>query len=645
MCGIAGFFHDDPIAPAAVAASLAELRRRGPDSQHVVSWDGGWQRLPGDPSAGDRSARDRSAGDRSGDRSGDRLAGDGSAGAARAGLLHARLAIIDPRPEGDQPMANERGDVWICYNGEVYDWAGHARELQARGVVMRTRTDTEFILRAYETWGIDCLQRLRGMFAFVIVDLRSRKLWAVRDRMGEKPLVYSHGAHGFAFGSTVRAVLPLVPAEARRLSADALDAYLAHRYLPAPMTVAADVQRLENGHLLCYDLERRTLEKRRWWQPAPAAGDWLAELDAAVRMRTVADRPLGVFLSGGIDSGVVASRLAAQGHNRLASFTAAFPGTEFDESGQAAAVAAALGFPNHRVELPADAAADFDRVVGDFDEPFADPSMFPTWQLARATTREVKVVLSGDGGDELFAGYKRYEKHLRTAWRRGLRLPGLPLSASLQARGVARWSAELRMDWTEAYSLRFSGFTPAQRRALQPGRAAAPATWWRPVDGEPQSDPLARLLQIDLANYLPEYILRKGDLATMAHGLELRAPLLDHRWYETLIALPAAERFTQPRKTLLRAAMTLPPALDPFAAKKRGFNPPVAAMLRSGLAGRLPGLGARLGEVTGGRLSAAAVDALIERFGGGSPALAEQVLQLLILETSLRQLRELGVSA
>lgn len=605
MCGIAGFFGTSPHPPAIAEAMLAALKNRGPDAQHAVTWDAAFQR------------------------SGD---------APHHALLHTRLSIIDPRPEADQPMSNDDGTVWLCYNGEVYGWADDAAALQRGGAAFHTRSDTEFILRGYEAWGIEgLLPKLRGMFAFALLDLRSRKLWLVRDRMGLKPLVYSHGEHGLSFGSLVRAVLPSLPSTQRGFDSDALDAYLAHRYIPAPMTVFSHIRRLENGHLLEYDLDRRTLAKRCYWSPQPVPGDWRAVLDEAIKLRTVADRPLGVFLSGGVDSSLIACRLAAQGHVGLQTFSAAFPGSAMDESPEAAAFATSQGFPNRAVAIPVHIADDFARIVADLDEPFADPSSFPTWYLARETSTTVKVVLGGDGGDELFAGYKRLSKHLKTAWRNGLRL-SLPLAPSASGKGVGKWLTELSLDWESAYALRFSGCTPGQRAYLQPARRLRRIVWWRAPDGK-NSALLKKLLAWDYANYLPEYILRKADLMTLCHGLELRAPLLDHRFVETVLALPDSERFTQPAKKLLAQAC---PTLEAvLRRKKRGFNPPLQGWLRDDLAQRLPGLGQRLQTLTDAQLDARAVDTLVARYSE-EESLAEQVLQLLILDESLAQLKALA---
>jgi asparagine synthase (glutamine-hydrolysing) len=454
--------------------------------------------------------------------------------------------------------------------------------------------------------------------------------------MGLKPLVYYFRDGELAFGSTVRSLIPYLPAERRRLSPEGIDAFLAHRYVPAPRTIFRDIERLENGHWLRFDLDSRRMEKRRYWQPQTIPGDWRATLDDAIRLRTVADRPVGLFLSSGIDSSVLACRLSELGYHRLVSLTAAFPGSPMDECPDARAIAARLDLPHRAVEVPQSIAGEFARIVADLDEPFADPSSFPSWFLARETSKQVKVVLGGDGGDELFAGYKRIYKHLQTRWRDGFRLP-FPIVATAASKGGGKLCSEIRMDWHDAYALRFSGLTPNQRLFLQPGFTPPTLNYWRKPDRSSDTA-LERLLDIDFANYLPEYILRKADLCTMAHGLELRAPLLDHHLYQSLLALPYSERFTQPPKQALAPLLAPLADMNPFARKKRGFNPPLDGWLRQDLANRLPPLGENLNRLTDGQLSASAVQQLTQRYLAGDNRLAEQVLQLLILDESLQQL-------
>ena len=602
MCGIAGFVGKRSVAPVTRNGMLVALASRGPDARHEIAWRDGFARTEQD---------------------------------AVAALLHTRLSIRDLRTVADQPMANENGDVWLSYNGEVYGWEADAEELKKRGYVFKTTSDTEFILNAYQAWGLEgCLAKLRGMFAFAILDLRARKLHLVRDRLGIKPLVYWHHDHELVFGSTVRALLPYLKPAERRLSPAGIDAYLAHRYVPAPHTVFEDIQRLPHGHHARFDLNTGALALTPYWQPqADSALDFAATLVESVKLRTVSDRPVGLFLSGGVDSATVASVLAQTGHRDITAYTAAFPGTEYDESAQAARIAQRLGLKHEILPIESHIRDDFERIVADLDEPFADPSSFPLWYIARAASAHVKVVLGGDGGDELFAGYKRYDKHLRSAWRRGLRLP-LPATAS-HAKS-AKLLDELRLDWLSAYALRFSGMNPALRRLLQPVFAPA-ATYWDRIPAD-ATDPLRALLETDMHNYLPEYILRKGDLCTMAHGLELRVPLLDHRLYQSVLALSGEKRFTRPRKLALGAVCDVCRESKLFDAAKRGFNPPVAHWLRHELRERLDGLGARLAQSTQNQLDGARVQQLIDGFTSGTDARAEQVLQLLILDTSLSQL-------
>ncbi len=617
MCGIAGFFSKQNMPPALADAMMSALKNRGPDAQHSVRWNSQLTRI-----------------------------NSASEPAANA-LIHARLSIIDPRPIADQPMKSDDGQIWICYNGEVYDWAAQAAELTSLGAVFHTRSDTEFILRAYEQWGIDMLPRLRGMFAIAILDLRINKLWLVRDRMGLKPIVYSTLDGNLAFGSTVRSVLPFIPRGKRDWDKHAIDAFLAHRYIPAPRTVFEHVKRLPNAHWLLFDLATRETKTHCYWQPPTSVAEvpqdqWLATLDAAIAMRTVADRPLGVFLSSGIDSSTVAARLAATGHAQLQTFTAGFSQPDMDESPLAGQIAKTLGFPNLTIAVPSTIRDDIDRIIADLDEPFADPSAIPSWYLARETTKHVKVVLGGDGGDEMFAGYKRFDKQLKTVWRRSLLGGNNQWSSRADIAGgrVSKFLDEARLDWWHAYSLRFSGFTPSQRNALQPALDGKSPLYWRCLGQNPLKtpSPLRELLEIDRQNYLPEYILRKGDLCTMAHGLELRAPLLDHQWVSLVGTMPDAQRFTSPAKLLLNDAMPQLDQFNLFAAKKKGFNPPLRTWLEVDLAERLSPMPSQLEAVSNGQIEAVATSELLRQYRSGNHQFAEQLLQLLFLQMSLCQL-------
>lgn len=600
MCGIGGFAGERLVSQAQWQAMLAALQPRGPDAQGATVWGPGFT-----PGTSD----------------------------AAAGLLHARLSIRDPRPDANQPMGNAAGDVWICFNGEVYGYEGDAARLAGQGYVFRTRSDTEFILHGYEEWGEAVLDRLRGMFAFVILDLRRHRLFAARDRLGLKPLLYYWDGRNFAFASVTRALLPYLEPPARHLVPAALDAYLAHRYIPAPLSLFAGISRLPAGHRLTLDLDQRALTVQAYWAPTAAAAPLAAALDEAVRLRTRSDRPVGLFLSSGIDSAVVAASLVRQGYENITAYTATFPGTAFDEGDAAARCAHALGLVHQRIPIEPRLREDFDRFVADLDEPFADPSALPLWYLARAASTAVKVVLSGDGGDELFAGYKRYRQHMRSVWRGRFTVSGA--SRAPPWTRSARRREEWGLPWLAAYSLRFSGLSPAVRRYLQPDYAVAPVYWrnWPPARRG-----LPALLAIDMDNYLPEYILRKGDLCTMAHGLEMRAPLLDHRLVAAIVALPGRIRFTRPPKRALLETCGICRHLGLLQAPKRGFNPPLRDWLDRDLADRLPGLGARLSAVTNGQLQASRVAALVASYQHGERKLTEAVYQLLVLDTAVRSL-------
>lgn len=606
MCGIAGFFYHQAISSDARKKSLAALKPRGPDRQNEIAWHHHKKVLPNE--------------------------------AADSALIHTRLAIRDLSDSADQPMANAENNVFLLFNGEVFDWESHKKTLENQGFVFKTKSDTEFVLNAYLAHGFPkMLEFLRGFFAIAIVDFRLQKIFLARDRLGLKPLIYGQTADGFLFSSTVRGALPFL--KERALSREALDAFLAHRYIPAPLTIFKNLKRLENAHFVVFDLKNQQLGlPQKYWSPADfqknsefTAENCLDELQNSVAMRLVSDRPLGLFLSSGIDSSSIAGVLEAIGKHPQ-TFTASFDSPEFDESLLAEKIATTLGFSNQKIAIPNKVAEDFAQIVADLDEPFADPSAFPTWFLAREASKHVRVVLGGDGGDELFAGYKRYAKHLRTRLRPTL--PFLPAIASLSKK--AKILDEWRATWSLAYSLRFSGFTPSERRFLT-GEKTLPSVYWRAPDFEGES-PINQLIALDFANTLPEYILKKTDLCTMAHGLEMRAPLLDHVLVEAIFALPDSARFTNPPKKILSPCLKKLEALQLFAQKKRGFNPPLKHWLACDLRERFEGLGERLQNLSGGFLQKSAVDCYTQRFQQGESFRAERVLQLLIADESLSQL-------
>ena len=473
-------------------------------------------------------------------------------------------------------------DHWLVFNGEIYNY----RELRAqlKNHAFRTQSDAEVILHLYEEKGEDALRELDGMFAFAIWD--GRKLFAARDRLGKKPFVYRQAGAGFHFASEIAAL-----EGERRLDRQALESYLAFGVVPSPLTLVEGVRKLPPGH--CLTFEAGVLRVRRWWEPplggeeeGVAEAEWADRvrdaLGRAVRKRMVADVPLGAFLSGGVDSSAVAALMPAP----VRTFTAGFREAAWDESGWAREVAVHLKTEHREFEVRPDAAASLRLMVERFGEPFGDASCVPTTLLARETAKHVKVVLSGDGGDELFGGYLRYAAIERMARLR--RLPG-PLRAA---------GALLLKPWKTNYGERirrmlalgdaplgrvYAGlvtyFTPEMRRALGlPGeeveeRIAAPFA----RHGGP---PSAAAAYADLVTYLPDDILVKVDVASMAHGLEVRCPFLDTEVVELSLRIPA--RLRRGKRVLKKAFEgLLPPSI--LGRRKQGFGVPLADWLRGEL--------------------------------------------------------------
>ena len=576
MCGIAGVFDlrgQRPVSPALLQAMNDAQAHRGPDGEGVYT-------APG------------------------------------VGLGQRRLSII-ALANGRQPLANEDGTVWVVFNGEIYNFAALRAELLAQGHRFATPSDTEVLVHGWEAWGEALLPRLRGMFAFALWDARAETLFLARDRLGKKPLYYTETTNGWLLVASELKALRVHPALDHRIDPAAIEDYLAFGYIPEPRSVYRAVRKLEAGH--CARLDRRTphgLHVRPWWDvtftspalPVPEAEEALREkLLEAVRLRLVADVPVGAFLSGGVDSGAVVAGMAQASESPPVTCSIAFREPEFDESAAAGSVADRLGTRHHVSCVETTDASLIDRLVATFDEPFADSSALPTFRLCEMARRHVKVALSGDGGDEAFAGYRRHRWHVEAArWRRLLpsRLRA-PLFGALAASWPQRqwWPRALRAratfenlarDPIEAYRLtvnllpdatRWQLYSPAFRRALQGYHAREVFARHLP---EAPEEPLARVQYLDLKTYLPGDILVKVDRASMAHGLEVRAPLLDHELVDWAARLAPAQRLHDGvGKFVLKRAVApwLPPGLA--GRPKQGFGVPLAAWFRTGLRERL----------------------------------------------------------
>ena len=502
-------------------------------------------------------------------------------------LGHARLSVIDLET-GDQPMASADGGQVLVYNGEIYNFQALRRQLEACGQRFATRSDTEVILRGYQQWGSGLAARLDGMFAFALWDARSRKLFAARDRLGIKPLFYST-QQGLALASTLAPFLAL-QGFPRELDYEALRDYLAFQTPLAPRTFLRAVRQLPPAHWLQWS--GGALELQSYWsipQPVRATPqDRREELDrllaSTVREQLVSDVPLGAFLSGGIDSSLVVHYMAQAQARPLLTFSVRFPEESYDESGAALAVARRYGTEHHVLEAPRIGADELLAAVRSLDQPLADPAFVPTYQLSRLARRRVTVALSGDGGDELFGGYARFldtearnpDHLLKQVLRRVIRagwLPGALLRRSLSGQELLHYRRVELGPWPRSRKSLERYLEPQALRAARP--EATLGAWLalaRSFGGRMDS---AALMRADLWTYLSENCLVKTDRAGMAHGLEIRVPLLGNAVVDFALAQSAEAHLEPEPKALLRALARekLPPEV--WDRPKHGFSVPL----------------------------------------------------------------------
>lgn len=522
------------------------------------------------------------------------------------GLAHRRLAIIDLSPAGHQPMQDARGELCIVFNGEIYNFGDLRGELSKKGHVFRSHSDTEVILAAYREWSTDCLSRLNGMFAFALYDGRERRLFMARDRVGEKPLFYAlvHGELRFASelkGLMAASDLP------RRVDSDAMDCYLAMGFVPGALSMLEGVRKLPPAHALLFDLNSGQSQQWRYWQlpevdastatgqaDETALSDELEGLlEDAVRRQLVADVPVGVLLSGGVDSSLVTA-MAVRATPKVKTFTIRFPGYgQYDETNHARLIA--RHFATDHVELEAaETTVDLLPLLArQFDEPVVDSSMIPTFLVSRLTREHCTVALGGDGGDELFGGYPHYNRLLwmeqklarvPLRWRLALaRAAEALLPLGLKGRN---WLQGLGSDLDEGLPLIASYFDRSSRiRLMAEGhRWPLAAETIREQRIPVAEDLLQRATRMDFENYLAEDILVKVDRASMLNSLEVRAPLLDYRLVEFAFAkVPSHLKATaSSRKVLMKrlARRLLPPEFDQH--RKQGFSIPLGSWLQSG---------------------------------------------------------------
>jgi asparagine synthase (glutamine-hydrolysing) len=529
------------------------------------------------------------------------------------GLGHRRLAIIDVAG-GDQPIWNEDQTAAIVFNGEIYNYQELMRELIERGHRFRTRSDSEVILHGFEEWGPQVCERLLGMFAFAVYDRPRHRLFLARDRLGKKPLYVRRENGRILFGSELKAILAdrSVP---RRIRPQAVAEYLALRYVPAPGTVFEGIEKLPAAHWLlaeaggkvsvqCYwrlsFADPLVQDRKKWIE------DILGELDRATRVRLMSEVPLGAFLSGGIDSSAVVASMTRVGTGRVATCSVGFSDAAFDERPHAREMAAFLGADLSEALVTPDPERDLEVLAAHLDDPVGDSSALPTWHVSRITRQRVTVALSGDGGDENFAGYRRYrfdalENRVRRLLPRALRVPVFAGAAAMYPKAdwlprplrFKRTLQNLARDPAEAYFRSVSCALPEDVAALLAPDAVAAcgdpfvalrAAYAR-ADGP---DPLSRILATDIQTWLCDDILAKVDRTSMAVSLEVRAPLLDHRFMELCARIPSDEKLRRGEgKAIFKAALRgrLPDScLD---RRKQGFSVPLRRWTRGPLTGVL----------------------------------------------------------
>jgi asparagine synthase (glutamine-hydrolysing) len=503
------------------------------------------------------------------------------------GLGHRRLSIIGIS-DGAQPMANEDGTVWVTYNGEIYNYLELKRTLEGLGHRFRTHSDTEVLVHGWEAWGVEVASKLRGIYAFAIHDQKARAVFAARDRVGVKPLYYALTPDRFVFASEAKAML-LHPSLPRRPDLDAIQIYLRHGYLPAPFCAFAGLRQLEPGRFMLVR-ERGETSGVYWTPPALGGGSGAGDVqetmaglvDEAVESELMSEVPLGAFLSGGVDSSTVAAAMAHSKSltERPRTFCIGFPQAEYDESAHSERVARHLRLDHHVEIVSIEDLALLETLVEVYDEPFADASAIPTYALCKMARKHVTVALSGDGGDEVFAGYNRYRKLAKYI--------ELPTLARKAVRGAARlYPRRLRGSGTlrlyslprgRQYEMDMSHPVHVLEQVVSPDVMARTPPWSIAdlYDRAPGETVVEKAQWVDLVSYLPGDILVKVDRASMAHALEVRVPLLDHRFIEWAATLPEALTFGGGQgKVALKDHLARRVPREIFERPKMGFGVPL----------------------------------------------------------------------
>ncbi len=616
MCGIAGIIDIDsrePVEAEAVHRMCQTIVHRGPDDEGIYANDG-------------------------------------------VGLGMRRLSIID-LAGGHQPVHNEDQSVWIVFNGEIYNFPELRPELEARGHHFYTNTDTEVIVHLYEDLGVDCVKKLRGMFAIALYDERRRRLLLARDRLGKKPLHYAIHNGRLLFASEIKAILAVAP-ELADVNFQGLLRYFYFGYIPDPETAFTHIHKLPPGHSLEL-ADGKSVVRQYWDLPAygtskPASEEECLEelerrLAEAVRIRLIADVPLGALLSGGTDSSTVVALMARASSKPVKTFSIGFRSKDFNEADYARVVAKRFRTEHHELIVEPDLTQTLEALTRSLEEPFADSSMLPTYYVSCLARQHVTVALSGDGGDELFAGYERYQINLQRRkfdaipawsgrWYRRLIHPFVP--HSMYGRRLA---FNLSLPWRDRYIDGFSLLPALDReRSLFSRdflRSAAncedPRDLYRDYLGRaPAQDRLGQLMYLDTKAYLTGDILTKVDRMSMATSLEVRVPILDHVFVEWVTGLPSRWKLNdgQPKYILRKLAERVGVPREVLHRPKQGFAIPLVHWLRNELKGELPQVLLEPRSLQRGYFEPRAVRQLLAEHFSGRQDHSRRIWQLLVIE-------------
>jgi asparagine synthase (glutamine-hydrolysing) len=586
------------------------------------------------------------------------------------GFGHRRLSVIDIA-SGQQPMFNAAGDVGVVFNGEIYNYRELAEELKGLGYEFRTKSDTETIVHAWEAWGEDCVHRLRGMFALAVWDRNKQVMFMARDRLGIKPFFYALLPDGmFIFGSELKS-LRAHPGLPREVDVRAVEDYFAYGYVPEPKTIYRGAHKLAPGFSLTVRIGQPLPAPKRFWDvpfkqhhamtEQDAAGELAVRLREAVQSHLKADVPLGAFLSGGVDSSAVVAMMAGLADEQVNTCSIAFREKAFDESEYAEQVARQYNTNHHTETVDTDDYALLDTLAGLYDEPYADSSAIPTYRVCQLARKRVTVALSGDGGDENLAGYRRYRyamaedavrAKIPAAVRRGVFGPlGKYYPKADWAPRVFRAKTTfeaLARDLVEGYfhgvsimsdAMRAQLFSDGFKRQLQGYRAID--VMRAHADGAPTDDPLSLIQYLDMKTYLPGDILTKVDRASMAHALEVRVPLLDHQLVEWISGLSSTIKLKGGEgKYIFKKSMERYLPHDILYRKKMGFAVPLAAWFRGPLRQRVRDslLGPNLAAT--GIFNTAFLAQMVEQHESGRRDYSAPIWTVLMFEAFLR--KELG---